>query len=73
MADESALGMGNHFYVLGPAGKKKPRATQMVGALAEGAFVTNAHDAAVLAQDRFLNAVAQGYANAVIRWFRSVR
>ncbi|MCL4531851.1 MAG: N-acetylmuramoyl-L-alanine amidase, partial [Actinobacteria bacterium] len=71
MTDESAVGMGNHFYILGPVGEDKPRATQMVGALAEGAFVTNAHDAAFLAQDKFLDAVAQGYANAIVQWLGS--
>ena len=69
--DESAVGTGNHFYVLGPTGQKKPRATRMVGALAEGAFVTNAHYAALLAQETLLDTVAQGYASAIIQWFGS--
>jgi N-acetylmuramoyl-L-alanine amidase len=43
--DEMAVGKGNAFYLLGPTDDDHPRATQMVGALAEGAFLTNDSDA----------------------------
>ncbi len=70
--DETAVGKGNAFYLLGPTNGDHPRATQMVGALAEGAFLTNDHDAAMLQQDKFLDAAASGYARAIQQWFQSV-
>jgi N-acetylmuramoyl-L-alanine amidase len=70
--DETAVGKGNAFYLLGPTGDDHPRATQMVGALAEGAFLTNDGDAAMLRQDKFLDAMAAGYAQAIQQWFQSV-
>ncbi len=70
--DETAVGKGNAFYLLGPADDDHPRATQMVGALAEGAFLTNDSDASMLKQDKFLDAMAAGYAQAIQQWFQSV-
>ena len=69
--DEFSVGKGNSLYLLGPTGDDKPRAEQMVGALAEGAFLTNDQDASYLKQDKFLDALAQGYAQAIQQWFQS--
>jgi len=70
--DELSVGKGNSLYLLGPTGDDKPRAAQMVGALAEGAFLTNDQDAGYLRQDKFLDALAQGYAQAIQQWFQSI-
>ena len=70
--DERAVGKGNSFYLLGPTDEDKPRATQMVGALVEGAFLTNDQDAEMLKQERFLDALARGYAQAVQQYFQSI-
>ncbi len=70
--DENAVGKGNAFYLLGPTDDDHPRATQMVGALAEGAFLTNDQDASMVKQDKFLDAVAAGYAQAIQQWFQSM-
>ena len=45
----------------------------MVAVLAEGGFITNDADAALLKQDKFLDAVAQGYAQAILKWFQATR
>lgn len=70
--DEKVVGKGNSFYLLGPAEPDKPRATQMVGVLAEGAFLTNKEDAEMLRQEKFLDALALGYAKAIQQWFQSI-
>ncbi len=69
--DELSVGTGNSLYLLGPTGDDHPRASQMVGALAEGAFLTNDQDASYLRQDKFIDALAQGYAQAIQQWFQS--
>ncbi|MGE5618472.1 MAG: N-acetylmuramoyl-L-alanine amidase [Sphingomonadaceae bacterium] len=70
--DEAAVGKGNSFYLLGPTDTGKPRATQMVGALVEGAFLTNDGDANMLKQEKFLDALAAGYAQAIQQWFQTL-
>ncbi len=70
--DETAVGKGNAFYLLGPTDDDHPRATQMVGALAEGAFLTNDQDAAMLKQEKFLDTLAAAYAQAIQQWFQSM-
>jgi len=60
--DSTAVGQGNHFYVLGP---DAVRPTQMPGALVEGLFLTNARDAQVLRDPRSWDALAQAYARAI--------
>ena len=70
--DETAVGKGNAFYLLGPTDDDHPRATQMVGALAEAAFLTNDQDASMLRQEKFLDAIAAGYAQAIQQWFQSI-
>jgi N-acetylmuramoyl-L-alanine amidase/LysM repeat protein len=69
--DEFSVGKGNSLYLLGPTDDDKPRAAQMTGALVEGAFLTNDQDASYLKQDKFLDALAQGYAQAIQQWFQS--
>ncbi len=70
--DERAVGQGNSFYLLGPSDKDKPRATQMVGALIEGLFLTNTHDADMAKQEKFVDAVAWGYAQAIQQYFQTI-
>ena len=70
--DETAVGKGNSFYLFGPKGDDKPRESQMVGALAEGAFLTNPDDAALLTQDKFLDALALAYAKAIEQYFQQM-
>jgi N-acetylmuramoyl-L-alanine amidase len=70
--DERAVGKGNSFYLLGPTEKHKPRATQMVGALVEGAFLSNKGDAEMVKEERFLDAVAAGYAQAIQQYFQTI-
>lgn len=60
--DSTAVGQGNHFYVLGP---DATRPTRMPGALAEGLFLTNPRDAAQLRDPRTLDALARAYARAI--------
>lgn len=66
--DELSVGKGNSLYLLGPTDEDKPRATQMVGALAEGGFLTNDQEANYLRQEKFQDALAQGYAQAIIQY-----
>jgi len=70
--DELSVGKGNSLYLLGPTDDWKPRATQMVGALVEGAFLTNDDDAAMLRQEKFQDALATAYAQAIQQYFASV-
>jgi N-acetylmuramoyl-L-alanine amidase/LysM repeat protein len=70
--DEAAAGQGNSFYLLGPKGTNKPRESMMPGALVEGAFLTNADDAALIKQERFLDALAMGYARAIEQYFQQL-
>src|SRR5262249_2813472 len=60
--DSQAIGLGQHFYVLGP---DATRPNQMPGALAEGLFLSNPRDAAQLRDPRTVEAVAQAYTHAV--------
>jgi N-acetylmuramoyl-L-alanine amidase len=71
--DERAAGKGNDFYLLGPVDEGRPRASQMVGVLVEGGFVTNDEDAALIKQEKFLDTVARGYAQAILQWFQANR
>lgn len=65
--DERAVGKGNHFYLLGPDAE---RPSTMPGVLAEGLFLTNPTEAARLRDPRVLEALAQGYAKAVIAYYQ---
>jgi N-acetylmuramoyl-L-alanine amidase len=59
------------IFVLGRADGTEfhPRAANMPAALGESLFMTNDADAAMLAQDRTQQAIAQGYYNAIIQYF----
>lgn len=64
--DSMAVGMGEHFYVLGP---DATRPIQMPGALVEGLFLSNPTDAAQLRDPRIQDALAQAYARAIKRYY----
>jgi len=59
------------IFVLGEADSTRahPRATGMPGALGEGLFLSNQADAAMLAKESTLDALAQGYYSAVVQYF----
>ena len=59
------------IFVLGEADATRahPRATNMPGALGEGLFLSNQADAAMLAKDSTLDAIARGYYNAIVQYF----
>jgi N-acetylmuramoyl-L-alanine amidase len=68
--DSSILGGGDtHFYLLGPGSKTIKRPSNMPGVIGEALYVTNESDANALRQDRILEAVARGYAEAVKQYF----
>jgi N-acetylmuramoyl-L-alanine amidase len=59
------------IFVLGQADESThhPRAAKMPAALGESLFLTNEADAAMLAQDRIQDAIAQGYHDAIVQYF----
>jgi N-acetylmuramoyl-L-alanine amidase len=57
--------LGGSLYVLGPQGGRIARASAMPGVLIEGMFLTNAEDAALLADPVTLRALARAYADGV--------
>jgi N-acetylmuramoyl-L-alanine amidase len=61
------------LFVLGTADGtiSHPRATNMPGALGESLFLTNDGDAAMLRQERTLDAIAQGYRNAIVAYVQA--
>ncbi len=64
-------GRAYNIYVLGPGDGARPHApTQMPGALGESLFISNAADAAMLRQERTLDAIAAGYRDAIAAYFR---
>lgn len=70
--DEAAVGKGNSFYLLGPTGEDKPRESMMPGALVEGAFLTNPDDAALVQDEKFMDALATAYAQAIEQYFNTL-
>jgi len=60
--DSQAVGLGAHFYVLGP---DAIRPSKMPGALVEGLFLTNPRDAAQLESPQTLDLLARAYTKAV--------
>jgi N-acetylmuramoyl-L-alanine amidase len=63
--DETSVGFGNSFYLLGP---DADRPSTMPGALAEGLFMTNPGDAEKLRDSKILEAIAYGYAKAIMEY-----
>jgi N-acetylmuramoyl-L-alanine amidase len=59
------------IFVLGEADSTRahPRAANIPGALGEALFLSHEGDAAMLAQESTLDAIAQGYRNAVVQYF----
>ncbi len=57
--------LGGSLYLLGPAGARIVRASNMPGILIEGLFLTNADDAALLADPTTLQTLARGYADGI--------
>src|SRR5579884_452015 len=57
--------LGGSLYLLGPAGGRIARASNMPGILIEGLFLTNPDDAALLADPATLQALARGYADGI--------
>ena len=68
--DSRILGRGNHYYLLGPASEHVKRPSEMPGIIGEALFVTNEDDANALRQERILDAIARGYADAVKAYFQ---
>jgi N-acetylmuramoyl-L-alanine amidase len=68
--DSTAVGYGEHFYVLGP---DAVRPSQMPGALAEGLFLTSPVDAAQLRKPQTLQAFANAYARAIEDYYGRAR
>ena len=67
--DSSVLGSTSHYYLLGPASDVIKRPSNMPGVIAEALYLTNDDDANALRQDRLLDALARGYAEAVKGYF----
>jgi N-acetylmuramoyl-L-alanine amidase len=57
--------LGGHLYVLGPAGGRIVRASNMPGVLVEGMFLSNDADARLLADDATVQALVKGYADGI--------
>ena len=63
-----------NIYVLGPGTGTRPHvSTAMPGILGETLFLSNAGDAAMLRQERTLDAIAAGYRDAVVEFKEGVR
>jgi len=67
--DMSALGPGEHFYVLGPQSDIIVRPSEMPAALAEGLFLSNDDDATMLRDEHTLDVIALAYAKAIHQYF----
>lgn len=61
---DSVLG-GGSLYLLGPAGGRIVRASNMPGVLIEGLFLTNSDDAALLSDPVTQQTLARGYADGI--------
>jgi N-acetylmuramoyl-L-alanine amidase len=59
------------IFVIGEADNTQfhPRAASIPGALGESLFLSNEADAAMLAKESTLDAIAQGYYNAIVQYF----
>jgi N-acetylmuramoyl-L-alanine amidase len=67
--DSSVLGGNSHYYLLGPTGDPIKRASTMPAVIGEALYLTNDADANALRQERILDALAQGYTEAVKQFF----
>jgi N-acetylmuramoyl-L-alanine amidase len=66
--DTAVLG-GEHYYLLSPKTSTVERPSNMPAIIGEGLFLTNEDDANALRQDRVLEALARGYAEAIKQYF----
>ncbi len=69
--DSKALGLGRHYFLLGPKSNIIARPSNMPAIIGESLFVTNDAEANLLRQDYFLSAIATGYVMAINRYFAS--
>jgi N-acetylmuramoyl-L-alanine amidase len=69
-ASDKILGGDSHYYLLGPATDIIKRPSNMPAVIAEALYLTNAEDANALRQDKILDALARGYAEAVKQYFQ---
>ncbi len=61
-----------NLYVLGPGTSPRPHTpTKMPGVLGESLFMSHPGDAAMLRQERTLDAIARGYRDAIGEYFRA--
>jgi N-acetylmuramoyl-L-alanine amidase len=59
-----------NIFVLGPGtGARRHEPTQMPGVLGESLIISNPGDAAMLRQERTLDAIAAGYRDGIIKYF----
>jgi N-acetylmuramoyl-L-alanine amidase len=68
-SDSRVLGQGSHYYLLGPVSPTIRRPSAMPGVIGEALFLTNPEDAQALRQDKVLEGVARGYAEAITAYF----
>jgi N-acetylmuramoyl-L-alanine amidase len=69
-SDSRVLGQNSHYYLLGPESPIVRRPSAMPGIIGEALFVTNPDDARALRQDKVIEAVARGYADAIQAYFQ---
>lgn len=65
-------GRAYNLFVLGPedSERRHNRATQMPGILGESLFLTNHQEAALLSSDEGMEALARGYHDGIVAYFR---
>ena len=69
-SDSRILGQDSHYYLLGPESPIVRRPSSMPGIIGEALFVTNPDDAKALRQSNVLDAIARGYADAIVAYFQ---
>jgi N-acetylmuramoyl-L-alanine amidase len=69
-ADSRVLGQNSHYYVLGPESPIIKRASGMPGIIGEALFLTNPEDAQALRHDKVVEAVARGYVDGILAYFK---
>jgi N-acetylmuramoyl-L-alanine amidase len=68
--DSSILGSDGDFYLLGPRTETIKRPSNMPGVIGEALYLTNQEDASALRQDKIIEALARGYADAIKQYFQ---